>query len=118
MSGKKFTFVKPTAPKAAPKREKSTFAPFTKPEVEKIKGDDISEDSIIELLIQQDVTVWVPLLIVAKDNERLRAQKDQVYALEFVNWATKFFDGGYAQAGAQRYCRCAKLHACYWRSLI
>lgn len=94
MSGKKFTFVKPSAPKAAPKREKSTFAPFAKPEVEKLKGDDISEDSIIELLIQQDVSVWVPLLIVAKDNERLRAQKDQLYSLEFVNWANKFFEGG------------------------
>lgn len=92
--GKKFTFKKPAAPKAAPKKEKSTFAAFEKPEVGAFKSDALSEESIIELLIHQDVSVWVPILLVAKDNERSKAQKDAVYKLEFVNWANNFFEGG------------------------
>lgn len=94
MSGKKFTFKTAAAPKAVPKREKSTFKAFEKPEVGKIKADSISEESIIELLIHQDVSVWVPILLVAKDNERLKDQKDNLYSLDFVNYANKFFAGG------------------------
>lgn len=94
MSGKKFTFKKAAAPTAAPKKEKSTFAAFAAPEVPAFKSSGLSDTSIIELLIQQDVSVWIPLLIVAKDNERAKAKALDVYNLAFVNWTSGFFEGG------------------------
>jgi len=90
---KKFTARKPAAPKPAVKKETSTFSAFDKVKVD-IKTSLYDEENLIEKLIHQDVSVWIPLLLIAKDNERALKFTTRFYSEDFVAECNEFFKGG------------------------
>lgn len=77
----------------APPREKTTFSEFQKEDL-KSSAIQLDVDSLITMMLSEDATAWIPILITAKDTEFGLIWRPQAYSKVFVDATATRYQGG------------------------